>query len=238
MALVPLTIDVEEVAFIPVVKVLNALPGVAEIHFHLDQIGGKRGGKRGPRVPKTNGGAAETKRSSVRDVAIQALVGGRKTYSELREAVRLAGFSQSSLANVMGALKSAGIAEGDKLHNWSLTETARAKIEAAEGETIERAALPAPASEPPRQKKQRIDGVTAHTVIVAALRQEEKPMARLALQAKIVIMGFSKEGIDGALAKAKSLGWIENQGPGVHKLTRVGRRLELKPEAFPPALKE
>lgn len=238
MATVPISIELEEAYFIPVMKVLHHLNGVAKIDFNLDDLGKKRGGKVGPRhtngadplkVKATNKNAG---RIGLRPLLYKALYERPHQQAELKQLASDNQYRHSSLSQALNDSRRAGEIATNGKGEWSLTKAMRAKIEATFGEAHEVKALPAPEDDGRRKKK---DGVTMPMVILAVLRRVDGGrMRRLDLKPHVAAKGFSDAGLDGGIWKAKDMGWIRpGKEPGEIKITPKGMKVDIPSAAFP-----
>jgi len=124
MAVTPISLEIEDAEFIPVMRVLHNLHGVARINFDLDSLSKKSGGRRLPK-PAPKDGAPEPlllpapekltrrKRSDgVRsvDLILAALkTKERLTRLFLRDVLIAKGFSGGVVDGALARLKTAGL---------------------------------------------------------------------------------------------------------------------------------
>jgi hypothetical protein len=230
MPLVPIELEIEESAFIPVLKVLKGFPGIAKIHFDLDTLGNKHGGRYGPRNgkappdPLVAPHPSKTKgRAGLKPLIVKALRERPHTYGELKKTAIAGGYKVSSTSPQLNDLRRAGVIAHDELGNWFLTPEFQAKTEAMDGEATERRALP-----PPDKKR----SPAARFAILEILRAETGPLTRLELRHKMHERGFTSGTFDGALFRHQQDGLVNKIAKGF-KITAAGRKAKT-PEAAQP----
>lgn len=226
MPLVPIGLEVEEIAFIPVMKVLKGFPGIAKIHWDIDSLGNKRGAGFGARNGKAAPDALAKPalgRPGLDPTILKALFERSHTSREMKELAVTIGYKASSVNQTVNELRKKGIVEHDSLGNWSLTAEARAKLAATEGEAAPRLALPAP------EKKPRTRGATgsARQTILDLLRDEPSSVTRLALRDRMVERGFTQGTMDGALHRLVTDDHVRRDRQGGIKITPKGRKANI-----------
>lgn len=127
MPVTPISLEIEDVEFISVLRVLQNLPGVARINFDLDSLNKKHGGRRFSKRNHANGAAPEqlllpppqkaTRRKrgdgiTSKDVILAILKKNeRATRLVLRDALIEKGFSGGAVDGALARMKTAGEAK-------------------------------------------------------------------------------------------------------------------------------
>lgn len=219
MPVTSISLEVEDIEFIAVLRVLHNLPGVARVNFDLDSLGKKnRGG-----AAKPNG------RPGMKPIILGLMINGPVAYGDMKRATLDAGYKPTSLSQALNELRRSGMVRNGPL-GWSLTPRAEAQIKEAaaqEGQASERLALPPPEPPPTQRRKRLGDPWTSALVILATLKAAAKPLHRSALREAVVARKFSPGSIDGAMARLKKAGHIEPVGEGIVKITKEGGKVKL-----------
>jgi len=220
MALIPISLTIEETRFIPVLRVLNALPGVADVHWDLDKLNPKRK----PKADKPNGGGAPVERAEggLRMVLMGFLFqNGPQHLAALKELLDQKGFAASSIHSALNELRNAGATESGGPGIHKLTEKAMAAMQPQEPP---RRALPPPT--PTKRPK-------VWAILMRGL--QASPLGRLSrdeLSASLETMGLAGRSLDDVAYNLRSDGLLKPVNPaakGVYELTAKGRKLQLPP---------
>src|ERR1700752_2479859 len=121
MSLVPITLQIEEMQFIPVMRVLKYLPGVANIEWNFDELGAPLGGNR---KPKTTEPENQQKQLGLKETVIRILMDGGRRLADLREPVGRVGFKSNSISQALNDLRKAQVVERTDHALWQLTAKA------------------------------------------------------------------------------------------------------------------
>ncbi len=220
MPLVSVIIKVEEIAFIPVLRALHNLPGVAAVDFNMDDLGHRSGSARKPKqVTKTDG---ETMSAS--QLLVTLMAQGPQHLAVLKKGLADAGFSVKGISSALNELRKAGISETGGIGIHKLTEKAMSELNA------ERKALPAPMADPtkPRLPTRQHNG---SLLILRAMQAANAPMGRAALTTIIAEVGLATRSLDNALYRIKERGLIKpGETKGFYELTAKGRKFQLPAE--------
>ena len=156
MALVQVVLGIEETEFIPAMRVLKGVRGVAKIDFDLDGLDGKKKKSNGtealasPVIERAEPG----EKPSIKQLLVMKLANGKAHRKVLIAALRQHGYEPKSFNKAMDGLRRDGITEGAGYGVHRLTAKAAAQMMSPPVETA-LLALPAPKSE--SAKRTRLD---------------------------------------------------------------------------------
>lgn len=252
MALIPISLKVEESLFVNILRALNNMPGVAHVHFDLDSLGGKRSGPPKPRAlaaPAGSGGLQRPRKT--RELIMDLLTQGPMTARNIKRAFVEAGFSDSGASSVLAIMTREGVTENVDRGIYQLTRSAMQA--ARNGAEVTTPALSAPPDKPAKKTKTKpakkakakpkkstrtaynkgvtTFGETAAGAIVKTMQEIGKPVNRADLASAIAAAGKEPESVDGALFRLRKAGFIKILKPGVYELTAKGRSAFLTPES-------
>jgi hypothetical protein len=204
--LFPIRLEVEEIALGPVLRKLNGMPGIANLHLDLGQ-GGQGSGRK-----QLEHHAAEkrVRGNDAQQAAIAFLMAGPKHIGEISAAI---GGKKPRAYSVMNQLRKQGLAEaaaGSGMHQ--LTKKVMAHR-----------ALPAPATVTHRPGGRALPG-SGNLVLRAAL--DAGPVSPHSLRSHLASKGMSPKSVSGVLDRAKRNGLIKKNGAG-YALTAKGQKIEL-----------
>ena len=216
----PIRLDVEEIALGTVLRKLNEMPGIANLHLDLGHGGqgpGRKQLEQHSAAPKSNG------KHGGHEIAAKLLMDGPKHIREIAKAV---GGVKSRAYTVMTKLRKDGLteaAEGAGMHQ--LTKKARTQLGLVK-------ALPAPAT--PTKVTHGPGGRarpgSGNIVLKAILT--EGPKTSSEVRASAAEMGVSPKSITGVLDRAKKAGLIKRLANGSgYELTAKGQKIETTTEA-------
>lgn len=204
--LIPLLLNVEEIAFGTVLLKIHDMPGVTDYTIPLGAGGEGAGRKRLEQAARAAPGNPSERTRAV----VALLATGPKHIQEISQAI---GGKRSRAYGVMTGLRKNGIAEGVGGAMWQLTAKARAHIADAP------AALPAPAKKTPSGRALTGAGPILLREVLAA---GPKPPGEL--RAELRAKGMRPNSINGVLMRAKRDGIVRNNGAG-YALTAKGAKL-------------
>lgn len=229
MPTTPISLEVEDIDFIPVLRVLQNTPGIARINFDLDSLNKKRGGQRASR----NGNDPSGGKPLIKPFILSFLETGPKPAREIGVHVASVGHKASSAGQAVNDLRREGLIRKSDL-GWMLTPSTQAKLIAAQKSMApEQLALPAPTPEANAGPRKRGDGITSRLVVIAVLKNSQKPVTRIALRDALIAQGFSVGSIDGVLYRLKVDGTLKAVGEGIVQITAAGKKIPVPPEALP-----
>lgn len=253
MALIPISLKVEESLFVNILRALNNMPGVAHVHFDLDSLGGKRSSPPKPRAlaaPAGSGGLPRPRKT--RELIMNLLMQGPMTARNIKRAFAEAGFSDSGASSVLAVMTREGVTENVDRGIYQLTRSAMQA--ARNGAEVATPVLSAPPDTPTKKTKTKpakkaktkskkkstrtaynkgvtTFGETAAGAIVKTMQEIGKPVNRADLASAIAAAGKEPKGIDNALSRLRNAGFIKLLKPGLYELTAKGRSVSLTPES-------
>lgn len=228
----PILIDVEDSALGGVLKLLHGYPGIAKIHLDLDAAGGPKGTRKG--VPIGPRKQREENAPSSTAIITAFIMTGPKRNSQVAEELERHGFSRTSSASTLTALKEKGVVYQIGNALWDLTDEAKARLKPT-------AALPAPADE-----------ITASDLVLQKMKSQGGTARRLELAQHLSSNNLSAASISRVMSDLKKRGKITNDAePGVYHLAPTNgaapaektekaakNNIKAKPEAKTPERSE
>lgn len=234
MALVPVTLKIEEVAFIPVMRILHGLPGVADVAFNLDDLRKSPKQQKTETKPASNGNGARP--HGIKALLIALLLQGPQHLAVLKKHMVNAGFSETGLSSELYMMRKAGITESGGVAIHKLTDKAMRELQQ------ERLALPAPDPEhaesddpaAPRVSKPKLPfrDHNGSLIILRVMQADGDGGAdRRSLAHAIREAGLSDKTVDNSLYRLRERGLIRSgPGRGAYLLTSKGRKFEVPPQ--------
>ncbi|WP_338822095.1 hypothetical protein WDM22_38405 [Bradyrhizobium septentrionale] len=205
----PIRLEVEEIALGPVLRKLNDMPGIVDLHLDLGH-----GGQGVGRKQLEEAAAKARNGENTEQTTVKLLMQGPKHISEISAAL---GGNKTRAYGAVHQLRKKGLAEagvGKGVHQ--LTATARAQL----GGTMP--ALPAP--EVKHGPAGRASPGSGNIVLRAAL--DAGPVAPSDLRKHMAAKGMSPKSVAGVLDRAKRGGLIKRNGSG-YELTAKGHKIEM-----------
>lgn len=223
MATVEVSLQVEEIAFVRVMKTLKKIEGVAQINWNLDLLDAPKKTRRAspeePEISTPNGSDSNgshpkpdkaARAQTLKELLVSLLAPGPKHVAVLRDLVAKAGFSPAGVHGCLNQLGNLGITEGTGvpgLHR--LTPKAMARMQQA------RPALP-----PPTRTR------TASVDNIMKVMQDVDPTPAMK-DALVNTLGISRKAVDNAIYRARKRDLVRSgKVPGEFVLTAKGRKFK------------
>jgi hypothetical protein len=226
MSTVPVMIHIEEAEFIPVLRKIDGILGVAGIDFSLDSLKNARGAVRKQKMVQEAAISPPEagEKPSLKQLVLALLMQGPQHLRLLKAATVKAGFAASGISSVLFDMKQKGMIESGGIGIHKLTDATLAELTAHK--PIEVTPEPEPLLlEAPRKRSS--PGVARYAVL-AALRDANGPVKREALCESLEAVGASPNSITGILERMSNDGLIKHaKEKGFYEVTAKGRRFEL-----------
>lgn len=217
--LVPIQLQVEEIAFIPVLRILHTTPGIAKVDFDIDSLFPRKKlqPKRADARPEPIRALGD--KTTLKELLLILMVPGPMGLAAFKQQAVERGFSANGVSGALTELRGAGLSEsaGSGLHK--LTEQA-VKIMGS-GPKQPTLMLPPPDDLP---KKAGRPDITR--IILRALKMApDGRLTRLQLGEAVEFHGFAGRSIDNAIYRSRSEGWIKpKDDSGFYIVTAKGRQ--------------
>jgi hypothetical protein len=216
----PIRLDVEEIALGTVLRKLNEMPGIVNLHLDLGH-GGQGSGRK---QLEQHAAVAHVQNGSREPLAIKMLMQGPK---HIREISAVLGGAKSRAYGLTNTMSKKGLVErGEGAGMWQLTKKAMAQLgkamPAVTPAVPAMAALPAPAVR--HGPSGRALPGSGPIILRAALGAG--PMTPHDLRGKLAEGGMSAKGVSGVLDRARRAGLIKKNGQG-YELTAKGLKIEM-----------
>jgi DNA-binding PadR family transcriptional regulator len=204
----PIRLEVEEIALGSVLRKLNDMPGVVDLHLDLGH-GGQGAGRKQLEETAAKVRSGET----IEQTIVKLLMQGPKHINEI---VQVVGGGKPRTYGATHHLRKKGLIEpGVDKGMHQLTATARAQLGGAVP------ALPAP--EVSHGPGGRASPGSGNILLRAAL--EAGPVSPGDLRKRMAETGMSPKSVSGVLERAKKHGLIKKNGSG-YELTAKGQKIE------------
>ncbi|UGY24690.1 hypothetical protein HU675_0045160 [Bradyrhizobium septentrionale] len=205
----PIRLEVEEIALGPVLRKLNDMPGIVDLHLDLGH-----GGQGAGRKQLEEAAAKARNGESAEELTVKLLLEGPKHISEISAAL---GGNKTRAYGAVHQLRKKGLAEaGANKGVHQLTAQARAQLGGAVP------ALPAP--DVKHGPAGRASPGSGNILLRAAL--EAGPVSPADLRKHMAAKGMSPKSVAGVLDRAKRGGLIKRNGSG-YELTAKGHKIEM-----------
>jgi hypothetical protein len=217
----PILLEIEDPALASVIRLLNKFPGVARIHFDLDNLAGPRG--KMPGVPRKQ---ANPDLPAIQDVIIAFLIQGPKSNDEIKQELIRVGHEGTArqVSDTLTTLRNKGITESGGRRIHQLTAMAREKLGAH--------AAPAPAALPsPEPKRRPIRSNAVVEAHQAMLKLHPSPVSPVELGK---LLDTTTKNASNDLYRLKQAGLVKRISKGRYGLTKKGT--ETAPQS--PATKD
>jgi|SRR5882724_11005485 len=221
MASIEVSLKIDEVHFFPNMRVLKALPGIADIFVDLDKLGGSRKSKK----DKPNGDAAPVRSERGAKTIVLGFLfqNGPQNTDSLKALIASKGFSETGIHSTLSELRKQGFTESAGTGIHKLTEKASAALQE---QSAPRLALPPPKEAAAPAKRIKVAAVVLRLLQASLLGRMTRPELTEALQKH----GLAARSIDNAVYKMRAEGFVKaTDGSGIYELTAKGKKLELTP---------
>jgi len=209
----PIRLEVEEIALGPVLRKLNDMPGIVDLHLDLGH-----GGQGAGRKQLEEAAAKVRNGGNVEQDVIKLLIDGPKHIKEISQTL---GGKKPRAYGAVHQLKKKGLVEaGAEKGTHQLTHKARTQLGVVQS-------LPSPAKVAHGPKGRATPG-SGNIVLKSILSEGAKSPVEIRAQAQE--RGLSPKSISGVMDRAKRDGLIKKNGEG-YELTAKGQKIEAPAEA-------